>query len=68
MFQREFALRLFAKPGDKLYSRLSVNAQMWAKIDHVMKVGRANFKPPPQVESSVVRLVPKKPRPQISYE
>lgn len=68
MFQREFALRLFAKAGDKLYSRLSVNAQMWAKIDHIMKVGKNNFKPPPQVESSVVRLVPKNPRPQISYE
>ena len=61
-------MRLFAKPGDKLYSRLSVNAQMWAKIDHIMKVGRNNFKPPPAVESSVVRLVPKQPRPQISYE
>lgn len=68
MFQREFAMRLFAKPGDKLYSRLSVNAQMWAKIDHIMKVGKNNFKPPPAVESSVVRLVPKHPRPQISYE
>ncbi|KAA8650002.1 hypothetical protein EYZ11_005026 [Aspergillus tanneri] len=68
MFQREFALRLFAKPGDKLYSRLSVNAQMWAKIDHIMKVGRNNFKPPPLVESSVVRLIPKNPRPQINYD
>lgn len=68
MFQREFAMRLFAKPGDKLYSRLSVNAQMWAKIDHIMKVGKNNFKPPPAVESSVVRLVPKNPRPQISFE
>ena len=68
MFQREFAMRLFAKPGDKLYSRLSVNAQMWAKIDHIMKVGKNNFKPPPAVESSVVRLVPKRPRPQISYD
>ena len=68
MFQREFAMRLFAKPGDRLYSRLSVNAQMWAKIDHIMKVGKNNFKPPPAVESSVVRLVPKNPRPQISYE
>lgn len=67
MFQREFAMRLFAKPGDRLYSRLSVNAQMWAKIDHVMKVGKNNFKPPPAVESSVVRLVPKIPKPQISY-
>lgn len=33
-----------------------------------MKVGKNNFKPPPAVESSVVRLVPKNPRPQISYE
>jgi 18S rRNA (adenine1779-N6/adenine1780-N6)-dimethyltransferase len=61
-------MRLFAKPGDRLYSRLSVNAQMWAKIDHIMKVGKNNFKPPPAVESSVVRLVPKTPRPQIRYE
>ena len=68
MFQREFAMRLFAKPGDKLYSRLSVNAQMWAKIDHIMKVGKNNFKPPPQVESSVVRMIPKNPRPNISYD
>ncbi|OQD73176.1 hypothetical protein PENDEC_c016G00538 [Penicillium decumbens] len=68
MFQREFALRLFAKPGDKLYSRLSVNAQMWAKIDHIMKVGKNNFKPPPLVESSVIRMVPKVPRPQINYD
>ncbi|KAK3072065.1 Dimethyladenosine transferase [Teratosphaeriaceae sp. CCFEE 6253] len=68
MFQREFAMRLFAKPGDKLYSRLSVNAQMWAKVEHVMKVGRNNFNPPPQVESNVVRLTPKHPRPEISYE
>ncbi|KAK5674349.1 Dimethyladenosine transferase [Elasticomyces elasticus] len=68
MFQREFAMRLFAKPGDKLYSRLSVNAQMWAKVDHVMKVGRNNFNPPPQVESNVVRITPKRPRPEVSYE
>ena len=61
-------MRLFAQPGDKLYSRLSVNAQMWAKIDHVMKVGKNNFKPAPAVESSVIRLVPKNPRPQISYD
>lgn len=33
-----------------------------------MKVGKNNFRPPPAVESSVVRLVPKNPRPQISYD
>jgi 18S rRNA (adenine1779-N6/adenine1780-N6)-dimethyltransferase len=68
MFQREFALRLTARPGDALYSRLSVNAQMWAKVTHIMKVGKSNFKPAPAVESSVVRLEPKSPRPDISYE
>lgn len=57
-----------AKPGDKFYSRLSVNAQFWAKIDMIMKVSKSNFRPPPQVESSVIRLVPKHPRPQISYD
>lgn len=61
-------MRLFAKAGDKLYSRLSVNAQMWAKIDHVMKVGRNNFNPPPKVDSSVVRITPLVPRPAISFD
>jgi 18S rRNA (adenine1779-N6/adenine1780-N6)-dimethyltransferase len=67
MLQREFALRLVARPGDALYCRLSANAQMWARVTHVMKVGRNNFRPPPAVESSVVRLEPKQPRPQLSF-
>lgn len=67
MFQREFALRLLARPGDSLYCRLSVNVQMWATVTHIMKVGRNNFRPPPQVESSVVRIVPKNPRPDLDY-
>jgi 18S rRNA (adenine1779-N6/adenine1780-N6)-dimethyltransferase len=58
MFQREFALRLVAKPGDELYCRLSVNAQLLSRIEHVVKVGRNNFIPPPKVESSVVRITP----------
>lgn len=33
-----------------------------------MKVGKNNFKPPPLVESSVIRMVPKVPRPQINYD
>ncbi|KAH8685871.1 S-adenosyl-L-methionine-dependent methyltransferase [Tricladium varicosporioides] len=70
MFQREFALRLTARPGDALYCRLSVNAQFWAVITHVMKVGKNNFKPPPQVESSVVRIEPKMgaERPKVSWD
>jgi len=68
MFQREFALRLVARPGDALYCRLSVNVQMWAHVTHIMKVGKNNFRPPPQVESSVVRIVPKVPPPPVNFE
>ncbi|KAI0412468.1 dimethyladenosine transferase-like protein [Xylaria grammica] len=68
MFQREFALRLTARPGDPLYCRLSVNTQFWAKVSHVLKVGRANFRPPPKVDSDVVRIEPKVDRPNISFE
>jgi len=68
MFQREFALRLAAKPGDALYCRLSAFVQLLAKVDHVMKVSKNNFRPPPQVESSVVRVEPLWPRPQINLD
>lgn len=67
MFQREFALRLLARPGDSLYCRLSANVQMWANVTHIMKVGKNNFRPPPQVESSVVRIEIKNPRPNIDF-
>ena len=56
MFQREFAMRLVARPGDELYCRLSVNVQLLAKVTHIMKISRNSFKPPPKVESSVVRM------------
>merc|ERR1711962_1316690 len=68
MFQREFALRLVAKPGDKLYCRLSINTQLLAKVDHLMKIGKNNFRPPPKVESSVVRIEPKNPPPPINFK
>uniref|UniRef100_A0A4W3K5U7 rRNA adenine N(6)-methyltransferase n=1 Tax=Callorhinchus milii TaxID=7868 RepID=A0A4W3K5U7_CALMI len=68
MFQREFALRLVAKPGDKLYCRLSINTQLLARVDHLMKVGKNNFRPPPKVESSVVRIEPKIPPPPVNFQ
>ncbi|CRG86944.1 dimethyladenosine transferase [Talaromyces islandicus] len=68
MVQREFAQRLIARPGDNMYSRLSVNAQFHAVCSHIMKVGKNNFSPPPQVESSVVRIEPRPDRPDISWE
>ncbi|XP_029019825.1 probable dimethyladenosine transferase isoform X2 [Betta splendens] len=68
MFQREFAMRLVASPGDKLYCRLSINTQLLARVDHLMKVGKNNFRPPPKVESSVVRIEPKNPPPPVNFQ
>lgn len=67
MFQREFAQRLVATPGDKLYCRLSINTQLLARVDIVMKVGKNNFRPPPKVESNVVRIEPRNPPPSIEF-
>lgn len=68
MFQREFAARLLARPGDKFWSRLSANVQLYAKVDLVLKVSRNSFRPPPQVDSSVVRLAPLDPPPPVRFE
>ncbi|KAJ3818691.1 S-adenosyl-L-methionine-dependent methyltransferase [Lentinula raphanica] len=68
MFQREFALRLVAKAGSTLWSRLSANVQLYAKVDYLMHVGKNNFRPPPKVESSVVRVAPRDPPPPVRFE
>eukprot|EP00252_Welwitschia_mirabilis_P018117 TRINITY_DN4030_c0_g1_i1.p1 TRINITY_DN4030_c0_g1~~TRINITY_DN4030_c0_g1_i1.p1 ORF type:complete len:344 (+),score=45.56 TRINITY_DN4030_c0_g1_i1:169-1200(+) len=68
MFQREFAMRLVAKPGDNLYCRLSVNTQLLARVSHILKVSKNNFRPPPKVDSSVVRIEPRNPLPPISFK
>lgn len=67
MVQREFAQRLCAKPGDELYCRLSINTQLLAKCDHLMKVSKNSFRPPPKVDSSVVRIEPKNPPPPVNF-
>lgn len=68
MFQREFSMRLVAQPGDKLYCRLTVNTQLHARIFHLLKVGKNNFRPPPKVDSSVVRIEPRKPRIEVNHK
>lgn len=68
MFQREFALRLTASPNSSMWCRLAANVQLYARVEHIMKVGKGNFRPPPQVESSVVRLSPRDPPPPIRFE
>ena len=67
MYQHEFAMRLAARAGDPMYCRLAVNAQLLARITHVLKVGRNNFRPPPKVDSSVVRIEPRRPPPPVHF-
>ncbi|KAH9260978.1 dimethyladenosine transferase [Batrachochytrium salamandrivorans] len=67
LLQSEFAERLSAKPGDKCYCRLSVNTQLLAKVEQVMKVGKNNFRPPPKVDSRVVRIEPFNPAPPVDF-
>lgn len=67
MFQLEFAQRLTARPGDELYCRLSVNTQLLAKVENLLKVGKANFRPPPKVDSLVVRIETKNPAPDVNF-
>ncbi|CCW61767.1 unnamed protein product [Phytomonas sp. EM1] len=68
MFQREFALRVCAQPGSEAYCRLSVNTQLLARCSHLMKISKNSFNPPPKVESSVIRIDPKHPKPDVDFE
>ncbi len=58
MLQKEVVTRLAAGPGSKNYGRLSVMAQYYCQVMPVLNVPPGAFKPPPKVDSVVVRLVP----------
>ena len=59
MYQREFAQRMVAKVGEEDYSRLSVHVQHYADVEILLRVPPHAFNPPPEVESSVVKLTPR---------
>jgi 16S rRNA (adenine1518-N6/adenine1519-N6)-dimethyltransferase len=55
MLQREVADRLAAAPGGRDYGALSVFWQRWAEVRRLLVVPPGAFRPPPAVESAVVR-------------
>ena len=59
MLQREVAERLAASPGGKVYGALSVLTQAGCDVELALRVPPGAFRPPPQVESAVVRLTPR---------
>ena len=59
MFQKEVAERICEPPGSKKYGILSVLTQLFYKTELLFHVPPQVFKPPPKVDSAVIRLVRK---------
>ncbi|MDQ6871462.1 MAG: 16S rRNA (adenine(1518)-N(6)/adenine(1519)-N(6))-dimethyltransferase RsmA [Gemmatimonadota bacterium] len=60
LVQREVAERMVAKENTESYGALSVNVAVVANVEQVMRVPAGAFKPPPKVESAVIRLTPRR--------
>lgn len=56
MFQKEVALRIAAKHGNKDYGILSVFLQRFYDVEYLFEVHEDCFNPPPKVKSAVIRL------------
>ncbi len=56
MMQREVADRIAASPGVREYGLLSATTQMYAQVDALFTLPPSAFQPPPDVDSSVVRM------------
>ncbi|MDX2047739.1 MAG: 16S rRNA (adenine(1518)-N(6)/adenine(1519)-N(6))-dimethyltransferase RsmA [Chitinophagaceae bacterium] len=56
MFQKEVAVRIAAKEGNKDYGILSVLIQAYFKVEYLFEVHENCFVPPPKVKSAVIRL------------
>jgi 16S rRNA (adenine1518-N6/adenine1519-N6)-dimethyltransferase len=59
LVQREVADRIVAAPGSRTYGALSVNVQAVARAELIGRVPAGAFRPPPAVESAIVRLTPR---------
>jgi len=58
MLQKEVVDRMAAAPGSKTYGRLSVMLQLRCTVEPLLRVPPGAFRPPPKVDSAVVRLEP----------
>jgi 16S rRNA (adenine1518-N6/adenine1519-N6)-dimethyltransferase len=60
MFQKEVALRISTKAGNKTYGILSVLVQAFFQVEYLFEVSEKSFNPPPRVKSAVIRFLPRK--------
>ncbi len=63
MVQKEVGERLCAKPGSRTYGAVTVMVQYLCTASRAFDVGRRSFTPPPEVDSTILHLVPYKERP-----
>jgi 16S rRNA (adenine1518-N6/adenine1519-N6)-dimethyltransferase len=66
MLQKEVVERMAARPGGRDYGRLSVMLQARCTVTPLFTVGPGAFRPPPKVDSAVVRLAPLAQPPDIA--
>ena len=60
MVQKEVAERITAKAGDSSRGLLTLIVEFYADAEILFQVGRDEFFPAPQVDSAVIKIVPKK--------
>ncbi len=58
LIQKEVAERIVAKPGTRDFGYFSVECQYRAKTEYLFTVPPGAFRPPPKVDSAVIRLTP----------
>ena len=63
MLQKEVAQRMISEPGNKSFGSLSVFIQYHFKVKLAFTLSPKNFNPQPKVDSTVIRLYPKKEKP-----
>lgn len=56
MFQKEVADRILAAPDDDAVGSLSIQVQARARVERVITLGPGAFRPPPKVDSTVLRF------------
>jgi len=68
MLQKEVVDRMAARPGTPAYGRLSIMVQYHCRVTSLFNVGPAAFNPPPEVNSSIVKLVPHREFPHLAMD
>ena len=58
LVQLEVARRIAAAPGSKTYGALSIGVQAQCRVEQLFTVLPGSFRPPPKVQSALLRLTP----------